>query len=259
MNNQYYVVISGNEPTGPYARDVIEQMIKDGKINADTLLWDSETKTYIKIQSSPVFCDMPFSKSQVVPDAQSGVLPMQQQQSNAEVPSSAWLVDPSEKIRFSLKNGFLTNAISSEGFINEDAIITDKRLYYNVTSWNLLIKNRTEMKIDLDDITATTITDSNPYIFLIIGAILFFALFSIKTMETQFFAVLAAVISVLEWVMMRKTYFKIEYAGGSSMGGMRNNGALYFSVKEYGMDTVRAFQKEIHLAKAEINRKKYKL
>ena len=67
MNNQYYVVITGNKPAGPYARDVIVQMIKDGIVNADTLLWNPETQSYIRIQTSPVFCDLPYSQSQVVP------------------------------------------------------------------------------------------------------------------------------------------------------------------------------------------------
>lgn len=186
---------------------------------------------------------------------------LQYQQQNFSVPASAWLVDPNEKIKFSLKNGFLTNIISSEGFINEDAIITDKRLYYNVTSWNSLIKHRTEMKIDLDDITATTITDFNPILILILGAIAFFASFIIIDNSAGALALgfIIAIVSVIEWWMMKKTYFKIEYAGGSSMGGMRNNGALYFSVKKYGMDAIRAFQKEIHLAKTELNKKKYKM
>ena len=39
MDNQYYVVITGNKPAGPYSQEVIEQMIRDGIVNADTLLW----------------------------------------------------------------------------------------------------------------------------------------------------------------------------------------------------------------------------
>ena len=181
---------------------------------------------------------------------------MSQQQYS--VPASAWLVDSTEQIRFSLKNGYLTNVISSEGFINEDAIVTDKRLYYNVTSWNFLIKNRTEMKIDLDDITATTITESNPIIIIVLGALAFLLSFIFRSPAVIMVGFIIAMMSIIEWAMLKKMYFKIEFAGGSSMGAMRNNGALYFSVKQYGMDTIRAFQREIHRAKSDLNRQKYR-
>ena len=62
--------------------------------------------------------------------------------SQYSIPADAWLVDPHEKIKFSLKNGYLVNVISNEGFISEDAVITDKRLYYNITSMGL-VKYRT--------------------------------------------------------------------------------------------------------------------
>lgn len=174
------------------------------------------------------------------------------------VPASAWLVDPKETIKFSLKNGYLTNVVSAEGFIEEDAIITDKRLYYNVTSLNGLIIHRTEMKIDLEDITATTITDSDPIIFLFLGILALVTIIVLKLPGGIMLGLLIALASLVGWLMMRKTYFKIEYAGGSSMGAMRNNGALYFSVKQYGMDTIRAFQREIHRAKSDLNRQKYR-
>ena len=157
-----------------------------------------------------------------------------------------------------MKNGYLTNVVSAEGFIEEDAIITDKRLYYNVTSLNGLIIHRTEMKIDLEDITATTITDSDPIIFLFLGILALVTIIVLKLPGGIMLGLLIALASLVGWLMMRKTYFKIEYAGGSSMGGMRNNGALYFSVKKYGMEAIRAFQKEIHLAKEELNRQKYR-
>ena len=125
-----------------------------------------------------------------------------------------------------------------------------------------LVKYRTEMKIDLEDITATTITDSNPVILLVLAA--FTGMTSIITcIENAPFALwfgfmIAALILVCYWYMLRKTYFKIEYAGGSA-NGLQPSGSLYFSVKKYGMDAVRNFQRELHLAKSDLNKKRYKL
>ena len=181
--------------------------------------------------------------------------------SQYSIPADAWLVDPHEKIKFSLKNGYLVNVISNEGFISEDAVITDKRLYYNITSMGL-VKYRTEMKIDLEDITATTITDSNPVILLVLGALLGIAgvIGSISDAPIGLWIgfLVGALVLVAYWYMLRKTYFKIEYAGGSA-NGLQPSGSLYFSVKKYGMDAVRNFQRELHLAKSDLNKKRYKL
>ena len=216
------------------------------------------------LEDSAPFCDSCGTRFQMGPQ---GVPPQQNQafqspppQYNNSNDSAAWLVEPNERIRFSLKNGYLTNLISSEGFINEDVVITDYRLYYNVTSWQGLVKNRTEVKIDLEDITATTITDSNPIIFLVLAGLVFiFGLIFSKYTGVLVGGIIWAIIFAVMWYMMKKTYFKIEYAGGSSIGMVKNNGALYFSVKKYGMDAVRAFQKEIHKAKTDINNRRYKL
>ncbi|MBO4650336.1 MAG: zinc ribbon domain-containing protein [Clostridiales bacterium] len=181
--------------------------------------------------------------------------------SHYSIPADAWLVDPNEKIKFSLKNGYLINVISNEGFISEDAVITDKRLYYNITSMGL-VKYRTEMKIDLEDITATTITDSNPVVLLVLAAFtgLTSIMMSISKAPVGLWIgfLVAALILVCYWYMLRKTYFKIEYAGGS-VNGFQPSGSLYFSVKKYGMDAVRNFQRELHLAKSDLNAKRYKM
>ena len=179
---------------------------------------------------------------------------------------TSWMVDEDEVIKFSLKNGYLTNLISSEGLINEDVVITDKRLYYNQSSWRNLKKDRTEMKIDLDDITATTIIDSNPIIFLVfsglalIAAIIFIAqsLAALKWISFVFF--FSAVVWAASWYMNKKSYFRIEYAGGTSALMLaKNSGSLNFSVKQYTMDQVREFQKAIHKEKDRIKAEKYKL
>ena len=79
MENTYFVVLNGNnQPSGPYPRNVLLQMIKNGTINADTLLWDPVSQAYIKIQTSPDFQDVQFGSAQstpVTPPVQSTSVP----------------------------------------------------------------------------------------------------------------------------------------------------------------------------------------
>ena len=43
-------------------------------------------------------------------------------------------VDTNENGAYSLRNGLLMNYISGEGFVKEDAVITNRRLYYSTSS-----------------------------------------------------------------------------------------------------------------------------
>ncbi|MBO5610072.1 MAG: zinc ribbon domain-containing protein [Eubacterium sp.] len=172
--------------------------------------------------------------------------------------NTGWMVNEKEQVRFSLKNGYMSNFISSEGFMNEDAIVTNKRLYYNNTEVNLMGTSRTEFKVDIEDITATTITKREPWLFLILAGISF--LVGLAIPETAFiFSLLIPLFFVGMFFAARKVYLKVEYAGGSSGAGILNpSGVLYFSVKKYGIDAVRHFQNEIYKVKEEIKMKKLK-
>lgn len=78
---------------------------------------------------------------------------------------SRGFVSPDEVFRYSLKNGVILNLISGEGWKKEDAIITNKRLYYNGKIIKLvggLSVYRGEAIADLDDITGTKIVEEKP-------------------------------------------------------------------------------------------------
>ncbi|MBR5347981.1 MAG: zinc-ribbon domain-containing protein [Lachnospiraceae bacterium] len=140
-------------------------------------------------------------------------------------------IDPSERAVCSLKNGYGLNWISGEGWKSEDSVITDKRLYY-YGDQGIISKVKTEEIVDLEDITGVSITYMRPWIFIIMAILLTGAGFvCINTMVGIIF-LLSAVLFVLLFAILSKSFLRIDYAGGS----------IRFSVKKYGLNNVRVFQ-----------------
>ena len=152
------------------------------------------------------------------------------------------LVDPSETIVATLENGRLDNIISGEGILNEDAILTNKRLYYNHKHGIINVVNVQE-KVNISDITGTKISDVQQRgllilagLFLLIGIV--FAAASGTGAILPPMLVIAAILVLAFFISMKK-HLVIEYAGGK----------IAFSVKKYNMEKVRAFQNCIHALK----------
>ena len=82
------------------------------------------------------------------------------------------LVSSDEQVVATLRNDFVDNLITGEGFKNEDAMITNKRLYYKHTK-GLIDRYQVEEIVNLEDITGVKILNANP-LFLLILAGLFF-------------------------------------------------------------------------------------
>ena len=82
-------------------------------------------------------------------------------------------VSKGEGRSFSLKNGMLMNVMSGEGFVKEDAVLTDKRLYYSASS-GIINKNLREEIVNIEDITGAKIADYKPYSCFIFAFIFFF-------------------------------------------------------------------------------------
>ena len=139
-----------------------------------------------------------------------------------------------------LENGVVMNMISGEGFKTEDAILTNRRLYYNHKEGIVSVKVQEE-KVDVKDITGTKIASYSPYK-LLIGSILAFLIALISSSAaatiTVVFILLALILLVLFFIGKKK-HLKIEYPGG----------AIYFSVKKYGMKNIQLLQKCIHAVK----------
>lgn len=146
-------------------------------------------------------------------------------------------VDPDEKIVATLKNGIVKNLISGEGFKNEDAILTDKRMYYNHTN-GIINTIRVEEKIDVQDITGTKILDVKPRILIVLAFIAAIAGFAIGD-EAIGIGLISAVVLALIYMFSVKKHLRIEYAGGN----------INFSVRKYSLKNVQAFQCAIHSLK----------
>ena len=148
-------------------------------------------------------------------------------------------VNSQESGSFSLKNGMAMNVLSGEGFVKEDAIITNRRLYYSASS-GIINKNSLEAIVDIADITGTKITDYNPYALFIAAALEFLGcVIGIRGANGFLFGLIGALVFVALFYITKKSHLKIEYAGGS----------ISFSVKKYGLKNVREFQRQIYAEK----------
>lgn len=179
--------------------------------------------------------------------------------------STQWLIDPDEQIRYSLTNGYLTNMINKDAMLKEDAVVTNKRIYLCNTTYAGINRSRTELKLDLRDVTATRIdVVSRPWLMilsilsLIAGVIMTIVgvvnlndrHYTGTDMVSVFFIgcslIIVAIILFISFISIRDTLFTIQYAGCGDSG-------VVFNTKKYGLTKVREFQREIHVAKAQVN------
>lgn len=147
-------------------------------------------------------------------------------------------VDPSERAVCSLKNGYGLNLISGEGWKSEDSVITDKRLYY-YGDQGIISKVKTEEIVDLEDITGISITYFRPWFFILFGIISLIAGVAVKEQLVQVVFLISGLFLFLLFAVLSKSFLRIDYAGGS----------IRFSVKKYGLNNVRVFQRSIFTQK----------
>jgi hypothetical protein len=147
-------------------------------------------------------------------------------------------VDPSERAICSLKNGYGLNLVAGEGWKSEDSVITNKRLYY-YGDQGVISKVKQEEIVNIEDITGVSITYFRPWIFVILGALLAVAGLMLKETLLKLVFLFSGIFFVLLFAVLSKSFLKIEYAGGS----------IHFSVKKYGLNNVRIFQRCIFTQK----------
>ncbi len=158
-------------------------------------------------------------------------------------------ISKDEYVVATLSNGIVDNILSGEGFKSEGATLTNERLYYNHKTGVINVREQDE-KIDVKDITGTKISTYNPLGILIFG-ILELLIGIVAALAEEEGEILFAffpgfVVFSLVYLFARKSHLKIEYAGGS----------IYFSVKKYGKENIRKFQKAIHAVKDYIGKNK---
>ena len=150
-------------------------------------------------------------------------------------------VNADEYVIATLENGIAMNLISGEGFRKEDAILTNRRLYYNHKDGIINVRE-CEEKVNVKDITGTKIASFSPYGFLVISIILFIVsiiLSALGAFAAFLYLLPTVLIFLILFFVLKKKFLRIEYAGG----------AINFSVKKYGMQNIRLFQKSIHSVK----------
>lgn len=163
-------------------------------------------------------------------------------------------VEQDEHLLGTLGNGWIANMLFYK-LKKCNALLTDKRLYLQGTffsgSGKTLTSQRYEKVIDLEDITGSGFLYSKEngilislfiyVIFTVIGGI-----FSYIILNDRFIPAgciigfcIGLIIEIIRYLINRKTYFLIEYAGG----GIR------FDASIIGIADVRDFQKQIRRAK----------
>ena len=150
-------------------------------------------------------------------------------------------VNADEYVIATLENGIAMNLISGEGFRKEDAILTNRRLYYNHKDGIINVRE-CEEKVNVKDITGTKIASFSAYGFLVISIIIFLLsiiLSAVGAFAAFLYLLPAALIFFILFFVLKKKFLRIEYAGG----------AINFSVKKYGMQNIQLFQKSIHSVK----------
>ncbi|MBE6709047.1 MAG: zinc ribbon domain-containing protein [Ruminococcaceae bacterium] len=149
-------------------------------------------------------------------------------------------VSNDEYVVATLKNGIVNNILSGEGIKTEDAVLTNKRLYYNHKTGIINIHTQEE-KVNIKDITGSKIATFNPVGLLILSILLFLVGFIglFAKEEEVAVAFIPATLLLIVYFIVKKSHLKIEYAGGS----------IYFSVKKYGQKNIRNFQKCIYAVK----------
>ena len=151
-------------------------------------------------------------------------------------------IEADEVPLISLKNGYAMNLISGESWKNEDAVITNKRLYYS-HKVGLINRNSTEEIVDLKDVTGSKIALFNPWALIVLAVIAFVAFIICLASDAEgavsAMCLIWSAILVIMFFVIRKAYLRIEYAGGN----------IHFSVKKYSLEVVREFQRVIYSAR----------
>ena len=149
-------------------------------------------------------------------------------------------VSEDEKPIYSLKNGFSLNLLSGEGWKSEDAVITNKRIYYN-DKVGIINASTEENIIDIEDVTCAKFINYNPigWIALAILSLCIGCYMALFETSYIFFGAIAAIVFASVYASLRKAFFAIYFAGGN----------IKFSVKKYGVKNIREFQRCIFTVK----------
>lgn len=151
-------------------------------------------------------------------------------------------VSADEHLVATLTNGFVSNIISGEGLLREDAYVTNKRVYYNSTR-GVFSKTNVRNVVDIPEVTGTKLVSQKHYGFLVMAVLCVIAGIILAIVLCQASLLLpllgGAILFLCSFFATKKKHLRIEYAGGH----------IFFSVRKYSMSSVQAFQKAIYQEK----------
>lgn len=152
-------------------------------------------------------------------------------------------VERSEVTVATIGNGLVLNVISGEGLKKEQAVLSDKRLYYNHRK-GIIDTTSTRECVNVSEITGTKITDNKRISLLILAGIFFIAGLIIDASAGGdgggfLGGIILAVINIITFFVTWNKYLDIEYPGGR----------IRMKVKKYNMANIIAFQKSIYRVK----------
>ncbi len=176
-----------------------------------------------------------------------------------------FFVNTDEEPLAALGNGYLQNLASYGLFSKGNSVLSNRRVYFNGRTfykgtgkkgWGSVRQSKI---VEIDDVNGTEFTLYSPIGLLITGIVccvisfLAIIVFAIMGMGDSFYSgnissagitymsavLLIGMINIITYLIKRKTFFSINYAGGS----------IGFPISWLGMETIRDFQRQLHLAK----------
>ena len=158
-------------------------------------------------------------------------------------------VSKDEKYIASLGNGYIMNFLTNKSVQKGFAFLSNKRVYFKGSclsgTGKNLVKTNEERTVDVKNITGSGFVYQTDWskLLKIIGIVVAI----VGVLVSMFFGVLitllsliiAGILEVLGYLLKRKTYFRIEYAGG----------CIAFDVSFYAKAEIDDFQKQLRRAK----------
>lgn len=169
---------------------------------------------------------------------------------------TAFFMSPKEKLVTTLGNTYIQNFFNNGAIRKGFSVVSDKRVYFQGTSYDIRINDKGKRKIikthrsktvDLKDVTGTGFERfTRPFflaliiVFGITQAFCFWA----SAIEDDFLplfiiSLISFIIMLYKYIQSRKNLITIQFAGGQ----------IAFDVKWFGQDEIADFQKKLRLAK----------
>lgn len=163
-------------------------------------------------------------------------------------------VSKDEKYIASLGNGYIMNFLTNKSVQKGFAFLSNKRVYFKGSclsgTGKNLVKTNEERTVDVKNITGSGFVYQSDWgmllkitgiIIAVVGILVSMVLFpsfwgSVGAVVSLF---IGGIIAILGYLLKRKTYFRIEYAGG----------CIAFDVSFYAKAEIDDFQKQLRRAK----------